>query len=220
MSDAITLTAELRTDIGKGASRRLRRAGEKVPAIIYGAEDAPLTLSLKVNELTKAMQQETFYSQILNVLVDGKATQAIVRDLQRNPASGKVQHIDFQRISANKEMYVSVPLHFINEETCVGVKMHGGIIAHTLTEVEISCLPKDLPEYIEVDMADIDVGASVHLSDLVLSPGVAIVALAQGEDHDIPVVAVNAPRVGSEEEGDEAAAASDEAAAAPDEDDD
>jgi large subunit ribosomal protein L25 len=200
MSDKIALTAEIRTDVGKGASRRLRRSGEKVPAIIYGAEDAPQNLTLAANELSKAMQQEAFYSQILDVLVDGQSNQAVVRDLQRNPASGKVLHIDFQRVSANKPINVNVPLHFINEEQCVGVKISGGIISHNLTEVEISCLPADLPEYIEVDMKDIDLGFAVHLSGLALPAGVTIIALTHGDDHDIPVVAVNARRGGAEEE--------------------
>ena len=198
MSDKITLTAELRTDVGKGASRRLRRAGEKVPAIIYGADEQPQTLSLVVNELAKVMQQEAFYSQILDVVVDGKSNQAVVRDLQRNPANGKVQHIDFQRISADRAMNVSVPLHFINEENCVGVKIGGGIISHNLTEVEISCLPADLPEFIEVDMQDVDVGFSVHLSGLALPEGVTIIALTYGEDRDIPVVSVSARRGGAD----------------------
>ncbi len=194
MSEKIALTAEIRTDVGKGASRRLRRSGEKVPAIIYGAEDAPQNLTLAANELAKAMQQEAFFSQIMDVVVEGKANQAVVRDLQRNPASGKVLHIDFQRVSANKPLNVSVPLHFINEDQCVGVKMNGGIISHTLNEVEISCLPADLPEYIEVDMKELDLGFAIHLSGLALPPGVTIVALTHGEDHDIPVVSVNAPR--------------------------
>ncbi len=209
MSDKISLTAELREDVGKGASRRLRRLGNKVPAIIYGADEAPQTLTLAVNELTKAMEQEAFYSQILNVEVDGKSNQAVVRDLQRNPSNGKVQHIDFMRISANREMQVSVPLHFINEEQCVGVKINGGSIAHNLTEVEISCLPANLPEYIEIDMQDVDVGTSVHLSDLALPDGVVIVALTYGEDRDIPVATVAARRGGAEDalaEADAAAA--------------
>jgi len=199
MSDKIALAAEIRTDVGKGASRRLRRSGEKVPAIIYGADDAPQNLTLAANELSKAMQQEAFYSQILDVVVDGKSNQAVVRDLQRNPASGKVLHIDFQRVSANKPINVNVPLHFINEEQCVGVKIGGGIISHNLTEVEISCLPADLPEYLEVDMKDVDVGFAVHLSGLALPPGVTIVALTYGEDHDITVVSVNAKRGGAAE---------------------
>jgi len=198
MSDKISLTAEIRTDVGKGASRRLRRSGKKVPAIVYGAEEAPQNITLAANELVKAMEREVFYSQILDVVIDGKATQTVVRDLQRNPATGRVQHIDFQRISANKAMHVNVPLHFINEEQCVGVKMNGGIIAHNLTEVEISCLPADLPEYIQVDMKDVDVGYAVHLSGLALPTGVTIIALTHGEDHDIPVVSVNARRGGAE----------------------
>jgi large subunit ribosomal protein L25 len=214
MSDAIELTAELRADVGKGASRRLRRLENKIPAIIYGADEPPQTLSLGVNQLTKAMQAEAFYSQILSVVVDGKAQQAVVRDLHRNPANDRVLHIDFQRISADKEMHVSVPLHFINEDTCVGVKFGGGMITHSLTEVEVSCLPAALPEFIEVDMADVDTGSSVHLSDLVLPEGVTIVALTYGEDRDIPVSSVTVPRGGAEEEEllDEAAAAEGEEA--------
>ena len=205
MSDYISLTAELREDVGKGASRRLRRLGNKVPAIIYGAEEAPVNLTLAVNELTKAMEQEAFYSQILEVVVDGKASQAVIRDLQRNPASGNVQHIDFMRISANREMQVSVPLHFMNEESCVGVRLNNGAITHNLTEVEISCLPANLPEFIEIDMEEVDAGSSIHLSDLVLPEGVVIIALTHGEDRDIPVVSVTARRIETAE-GDEASA--------------
>ena len=215
MSDKITLTAELREDVGKGASRRLRRLGNNVPAIIYGAEDAPQNLTLAVNELTKAMEQEAFYSQILDVVVGGKSNQAVVRDLQRNPSNGRVLHVDFMRISADREIQVSVPLHFVNEENCVGVKIGGGAITHNLTEVEISCLPANLPEYLEVDMEDIDVGTSVHLSDLVLPEGVVIVALTYGEDRDIPAVSVTTRRGGAELEDEEleAAAEGDEDAA-------
>ena len=203
MSDKLTLTAELREDVGKGASRRLRRLGNKVPAIIYGADEAPQTLSLAVNELTKAMQQETFYSQIMDVVIDGAAHQAVVRDLQRNPANGKVTHVDFQRISADREINVNIPLHFINEDKCVGVCIGGGNITHTLTEVEISALPGNLPEFIEVDMEKIEAGSSVHLSDLALPDGVTIVALTYGADRDIPVVSVTARRGGAQEdEGD------------------
>ncbi|MEE2784432.1 MAG: 50S ribosomal protein L25/general stress protein Ctc [Pseudomonadota bacterium] len=200
MSDRISLTAELREDVGKGASRRLRRLGNHVPAIIYGAEEAPQTLALAVNELDKVMQQEAFYSQILDVVIKGKKQQAVVRDLQRDPANSKVQHIDFFRISVDKEIQVSVPLHFINEDVCVGVKVGEGNITHNLTEVEISCLPAALPEYIEIDMEEVDVGSSVHLSELILPEGVVIVALTYGAERDIPVVSVTVPRGGGEEE--------------------
>ncbi len=211
MSEKISLTAELREDVGKGASRRLRRLGNKVPAIIYGAENAPQNLTLGANELSKAMQLEAFYSQIMDVNVAGDVQQAVVRDLQRNPANGKVLHIDFQRISADKEMHVQVPLHFVGEDQCVGVKVGGGNITHNLTEVEIACLPANLPEYIEVYMAEVEAGVSVHLSDLALPEGVRIVALAYGEDRDIPVVSVRLPRGGVQED-EEVAAPGEEAA--------
>lgn len=205
MSDSITLTATVRTDVGKGASRRLRRLEDKVPAIIYGGEIEPQKLMLSGNEIFKASQVEAFYSQVLDVAVDGKVQPAVIRDLQRNPASGRIQHIDFQRISADKEINVNVPLHFINEAACVGVKMSGGTLTHNLTEVEITCLPANLPEFIEVDMLEVEAGSSVHLSDLKLQEGVTIVALTFGEDRDIPVASVTARR-GASEDGDDTAA--------------
>ena len=218
MSDIIELTAELRTTVGKGASRRLRRLEGKVPAIIYGGGAEAVMLSLSSNELSKAMQVEAFYSQVLNVSIDGKSEQAVVRDLQRNPADERVQHVDFQRVRANVAITVSVPLHFINEESCVGVKMQGGTLTRTLTEVEVSCLPASLPEYIEVDMAEVESGTSVHLSDLNIGEGVTIIALTLGEDRDIPVASVTAKRGGA---GDgEEASATEEAPAAEDAADD
>ena len=218
MSDIIELTAELRTTVGKGASRRLRRLEDKVPAIIYGGEGEAVMLSLSSNELSRAMQVEAFYSQVLNVSIDGKSEQAVVRDLQRNPADERVQHVDFQRVRANVAITVSVPLHFINEESCVGVKMQGGTLTRTLTEVEVSCLPASLPEYIEVDMAEVESGTSVHLSDLNIGEGVTIIALTLGEDRDIPVASVTAKRGGA---GDgEEASATEEAPAAEDAADD
>ena len=161
------------------------------------------------------MQFETFYSQILNVTIDCKTEQAVVRDLQRNPANERVQHVDFQRVSADREINVNVPLHFINEESCVGVKMQGGTLTRTLTEVEISCLPANLPEFIEVDMAEVESGSSVHLSDLVICEGVTIVALTFGADRYIPVASVTAKRGGGAAEDDEDAPA-EEAAASDD----
>lgn len=200
MSDNIQLTAELRTDVGKGASRRLRRLEDKVPGIIYGEGKDPQMLTLSANEVGKAMQLEAFYSQIIDLDVAGKKQQAVVRDMQRNPANERVLHIDFLRISANKPINVSVPLHFINEDACVGVKTEGGTITHNMTEVEITCLPANLPEYIEVDMAEIAAGVSVHLSDLIIPEGVTIAALAFGEDRDVPVASVTARRGSGEDE--------------------
>ncbi|MDP6375235.1 MAG: 50S ribosomal protein L25/general stress protein Ctc [Pseudomonadales bacterium] len=212
MSDQIELTAELRKDVGKGASRRLRRLSEKVPGIIYGADADAQALTLQSNELTKAMQQEAFYSQILNVIVEGDGQQAVVRDLQRHPATSRVMHIDFLRISADKELQVHVPIHFINEDKCVGVRQEGGVLAHNLIEVEISCLPKDLPEFIEVDVSGLNLGHAIHLSNLILGEGATIVALTHGDDHDLTVVSCNQPRVASEEEEEAEAEAMAEAA--------
>ena len=208
MSDKISLTAELRSDVGKGASRRLRRDGDKVPAIIYGADKDPQNLTLAVNELTKAMEQEAFYSQILDVVVDGAGQDAVVRDLQRNPATGRVMHVDFQRISADQAIHVNVPLHFINEDTAPAVKLQGGIVSHTMTEVEVICLPQNLPEFIEVDMAKVELGTVLHLSDLVLPKGVELVELNKGADHDAPVVSVVKPAgiVDDEDDAEEDAA--------------
>ncbi len=214
MSEKLELHAEVRADVGKGASRRLRRQGELVPGIIYGGEADAVNLTLKTNELSKAMMSEAFFSQILNVVVDGKAQQAVLRDLQRNPTNDKVIHVDFLRVSADRVIQVSVPIHFVNEDKCVGVRLGGGTIAHTLNEVEISCLPKDLPEYVEVYMAELDVNQTVHLSDLALPAGVTVVALEHGDDR--AVVSVAPPRGGAEAEEEEAAAAAaEEAAEAP-----
>ena len=211
MSQNIEINAELRSDVGKGASRRLRRSGDKVPGIIYGAEEDPINLTLNTNELAKAMQSEAFFSQILDVKFDGKSQQAVLRDMQRNPATEKVLHVDFMRISANKPIQLSVPLHFVNEDKCKGVRLGGGTISHTMNEVEISCLPADLPEFIEVYMAELDVGEIIHLSDLALPQGVSIVALAH--DDDRAVASVIMPRGGAEEEEElEAAAEGEEAA--------
>ena len=200
MSQQIEINAAQREDVGKGASRRLRRLASKVPGIIYGGDTGPQPLTLNVNELVKAMEQEAFYSQILSVVVDGTSQQAVVRDLQRHPANDKVMHIDFMRIRADKPIQVHVPIHFINEEECVGVKLGGGNLGHNLIEVEISCLPGDLPEFIEVDVENLELGQSLHLSDLALPQGVTIVALTYGEDRDIQVVSVQQPRVIEEEE--------------------
>ncbi len=205
MSQQIEINAEVRSDVGKGASRRLRRSGDKIPGIIYGAEEDPVNLTLSTNELAKAMQSEAFFSQILDVKYDGKSQQAVLRDMQRNPATEKVLHVDFMRISANKPIQVSVPLHFVNEDKCKGVRLGGGTISHTMNEVEISCLPADLPEFIEVFMAELDVGEIIHLSDLALPQGVSIVALTH--DDDRAVASVIMPRGGVEEEEEELEAA-------------
>lgn len=200
MSNEFSLNAELRSDEGKGASRRLRRLRNKVPAVIYGGTDAPQSISLAVNELNKALSHEAFYSHILTLTLEGKEQQAVLRDLQRHPSKPVILHADFQRIDANRKIHMNVPIHFINETSCIGVKLQGGAISHQMTEVEVNCLPKDLPEYIEVDMANVEIDSIIHLSDLTMPAGVEIIALTHGADHDLPVANVHATRVSTEAE--------------------
>jgi len=194
MSTEFTLHAKGREDTGKGASRRLRRLAEEIPAIVYGGKKNPAQISLAHKDVAKALENEAFYSHIISLDVDGKSEDVIIKDIQRHPAKSLIQHMDFFRVSKSTKLQVRAPLHFINEEECVGVKLGGGLIAHSMTELEISCLPKDLPEYLEVDMAEIDLGQTVHISDIELPKGVASVALSHGEDHDLPVASVNKPK--------------------------
>ena len=211
MSDTFVVEAELRSDEGKGASRRLRRLEAKVPAIIYGGDSAPVSLSLIRKDLEKHLEKEAFYSAIIEVAYDGKKEKAILKALQRHPAKDFPMHADFFRVEANKAIKVSIPLHFTNEDTCVGVKMGGGRIQHTVNEVEVLALPADLTEFIEVDMTDVQVGDIIHLSDLQLPEGVTSTALALGDDRDMGVASVLAPRggkgagAGDEDAGDESA---------------
>ena len=195
-----SLNANTRDDLGKGASRRLRRNDGLVPAIVYGGNKEPQSISIAARELNKAPENEAFYSHVIKLSVDGKKEDVLLKALQRHPAKPRIMHADFLRVVAGHEVTVHVPLHFINEDTCVGVKKSGGVISHTMTDVEITCLPKDLPEFIEVDMAGVDLGDIVHLSNLKLPKGVTVPALAQGADHDLPVANVHAARVAVESE--------------------
>jgi large subunit ribosomal protein L25 len=202
-NNSFVVEAEVRSDTGKGASRRLRRAG-KVPAILYGGKGDPVALTLHHDSMIHALEDEAFYSHILTVKVDGKAEKAVLRDLQRHPYKSLIMHMDFQRVSEEEVIRMVVPLHFINEDNCKGVKQGGGVINHSQTEVEISCKAGALPEYIEVDLAEVEVGQTVHLSDLVLPEGVEIPALAHGVEHDLGVVTVHAGHgTGGAVEGDD-----------------
>ena len=197
MSVAFELNAEPRPDVGKGASRRLRRQG-KVPAVLYGGDKAPEALTLLQREILYQLDNEAFYSHVLQVNIGARKEQAILRDLQRHPYKPTILHLDLQRITADEKVRVHVPLHFINEDSAPGVKQQGGAISRLRIEVEVSCLPKDLPEFIEVDLADLRIGEAIQLSQLKLPAGVEIVELSP--EHDVPVVSIHGQRVAAEEE--------------------
>ena len=201
MSTTIELNASVRAEIGKGASRRLRHA-DKVPAVLYGAGKEAVSLTLEHSKVLKAQEQEQFYSQILKLNIDGEKVEAIVKDMQRHPYKPKVTHLDFQRVAADQALHTNVPLHFINEEAAVKA---GGVVAHHAAEIEVSCLPKDLPEFIEVDVAKVAVGETLHLTDVQLPAGVSSVELAKGADHDVAIVTVEKKK-GAAEDEEEAAA--------------
>jgi large subunit ribosomal protein L25 len=198
MSEDFIVNAETRTDVGKGASRRLRHTG-RVPAIIYGSGKDPVSLTLGHDEFMHHLEHEAFYSHILTVNVDGKKQKAVMKDLQRHPSKSRVMHVDFLRVSDKDVIHMSIPVHFLNEESSVGVKA-GGLVSHLMTTVDIACKASDLPEYLQLDIIGVEVGGSLHLSDIVLPEGVEIPALAQGPDHDLPIVSIHLPRAVVEEE--------------------
>jgi large subunit ribosomal protein L25 len=171
-----------------------------VPAIVYGADQEPTPIALEYRVIKKNLNQEAFFSHILTLNVNGAPERVILRDLQRHPASPGVMHMDLQRVSEDEEIRMRVPLHFTGEDDAPGVRSEGGVVSHMLTEVEVSCLPKDLPEYIAVDVSDLHVNDALHLSDLRTPQGVEVVELSYGEEHDIAVVSIHLPRVEREEE--------------------
>lgn len=191
----LELTAVSREDKGKGASRRLRRLAGQVPAIIYGGKKDPESISILHKDIAHSLENEAFYSQILTITIDGKSQDVILKDVQRHPAKAVILHADFQRISKDQKLTVRVQLHFINEDTCIGVKTQGGQITHNMTELEISCLPADIPQYLEVDMAEVEMDQVLHISDIKLPKGVESVALSHGEEHDQPIASVHEVKV-------------------------
>ena len=206
MSQEFVIEAFPRDDQGRGASRRLRREERKIPAIIYGGGKDATAVSIWHNELKKALENEAFFSHVLTVELNGKKESVILKDLQRPPYKPLLTHADFLRVDKDHEIHVNVPLHFINEESAPAIKLQGGVANHQITEVEVICLPQNLPEFIEVDMATVAMDQVIHLSDLKLPKDVKIAALLQGEDHDLPVVAIHKPRgakVDDAEDGDE-----------------
>jgi large subunit ribosomal protein L25 len=190
MAEKFDLIADYREDTGKGASRRLRRKG-LVPAIIYGAGRPPRSITFDHNKVIKQLENESFYSSVLNIKVGEKSQAAILKDLQRHPAKRQIMHMDFQRIVEDEVIRMNVPIHFLNEEVAVGVKTGGGKVSRLMTEIEVVCLPKDLPEYLDVDIADLELDELRYISDIPLPEGVEIPALAQGDEANRPIVSIH-----------------------------
>jgi large subunit ribosomal protein L25 len=211
MADTTTITAEIREDVGKGASRRLRHAG-KVPAVIYGGHKDPVSLTVQQDELLHATSNESFFASILEIKVGkDRIQQAVVRDMHRHPFKPVIMHIDFMRVSAEVVIRISVPIHFVGEEESPAGKASGVVIQHQVTEVEIAALPKDIPEFLAVDLSDIDAGDAVMLSSIALPEGVTIPAL-ETEDEEYDVSVANAIHI-KEDQGTGAAAAAEAEAA-------
>jgi len=200
------LNAEVREVKGKGASRRLRREEGLTPAIVYGGDKEPTQVTLAHKDVIKAFEDEGFFSHVVKLNIGGTAENVLIKDVQRHAYKPVVMHVDFQRVSATTKVKQHIPLHFINEETCKGVKLQGGKISHNISDVVVVCEAGKLPEFIEVDMADVEVGTTLHLSDLKLAEGVQILELTHGADHDAAVVSVDAPKgAAADAEGEEAA---------------
>jgi len=200
MTDLFTLEAEVRTDLGKGASRRLRHAN-KVPAILYGEGKDPISLTLEHKNVYRAQQEEAFYSHVLTLKIDGKPVECLIKDMQRHPFKQVVMHLDFLRIDATHPVHVNAPVHFINEDAA---EKKGGTIAHHVNEIAISCLPANIPEFISVDVAGLEVGQTLHLSDITFPKGVTSDELAKGESHDQAVITLNAPKIAVSDDEEEA----------------
>jgi large subunit ribosomal protein L25 len=198
------LQAEKREQQGSAHNRRLRRTG-RVPAVIYGGGQEPLSVSLNHMALLREMEQEAFFTSILSLKIGNQTQPAVVKEVQRHPAKPQLLHLDFQRIVEDEEITLHVPIHFVGEAAARGVKEQGGVIEHLLTDVEVTCLPRYLPEYLELDVSAMELNQMLHLSDIPLPEGVTLVALSHQQDH--PVVTVSPPRREEEEEGAEPAAA-------------
>ena len=194
MSEQVNLNATSREVEGKSSSRQLRRAGS-VPAVIYGGEKDPIRISILEKDIAKAAEIPGFATQILNINISGEEQNVILKELQRHPATQRVLHADLQRVNPDTKISISVPVRFLNEDICMGVKMHGGAISRLINNIDITCLASNLPEYLEVDVAELDVGDSVFLSALNLPEGVEIPSLALGEDRDQAVVSITEAKV-------------------------
>jgi len=191
---SLELNATLRGDKGKGASRRLRYANV-LPAIVYGGNKDSVSISLQQKDVQHKLPDESFYSQVLSLNIEGKAEDVLIRDIQHHPYKMEVMHMDFIRVDAKKVVHIFSQLHFIGEDVSPGIKTEGGVVNHVITEVELECLPKNIPDFIEVDLSEMHVGDIIHLSDLKLPKDVIILALKQGEEHDTAVVGMHTRKV-------------------------
>lgn len=207
MATQHSISATDRKEQGKGASRRLRLTGQ-VPAVVYGGTEPPKSIQMLHNTVLLASQHEWFYAAILDLEINGSSQKVLLRDMQRHPFKAQILHLDFLRISENEMITVRVPLHFLNQDTSPAGKSSGIVVTHELNEVEVECLPKDLPEYIEIDLATFSEGDVVHLSDLKMPEGVTVPELKLGKEHDVAVVIARQARVEAEPtpDGDEPAA--------------
>ncbi|MCH8865898.1 MAG: 50S ribosomal protein L25/general stress protein Ctc [Proteobacteria bacterium] len=199
MAEKFDLIAEIREDMGKGASRRLRHKG-LIPAIIYGAGRPPRALSFEHNKVMRQLENESFYSSVLNIRVGDKSQAAIIKDIQRHPAKKQILHLDLQRIVEDEKIKMNVPIHYTGEDLAIGVKEGGGKVSHLRTEVEVICLPKDLPEYFEVDISALQLDEMLHLSDIKMPEGVEIPQLALGPEHDQAIVSIHVIKAAPVEE--------------------
>jgi len=203
MTAVFELEAELRKDVGKGASRRLRRLQDKVPAIMYGGKEAPTSITLSHNKILKAIEHEAFFSHILTIKLEGKPVKAVIRDMHRHPIKKQVMHIDFQRISATDPITMTVPIHFVGTENAPGLKVGGALLSHLMSDLEVRCLPAKLPEYIVCDVSKMEIDAVLHISNLQIPEGVEVILLSHGQDS--PVASLHVKRVEAEVEEDTAA---------------
>ena len=193
----IEINAKERKSKGTGASRRLRHEGS-TPGILYGGVKDAISLEIDTKELFMQFRHEAFHASILTLNLEGKKESVILRDFQMHPVRNNIQHIDFQRINENEKISVKVPFHFVNEETAPGVKIEGGLVSHIMTEIDISCLPKDLPQYIEVDLGELAMGESIHLSEVTVPEGVELTSLT--DENDPAITSISKPKVVVEEE--------------------
>ena len=197
------MTAKKRNDQGSGASRRLRRAG-RVPAVVYGGSEAAQAIDLDMNTILLNLRKEAFHASVLVLDIEGKKESVLLRDSQMHPYKAIVLHVDFQRVDPNQKLHQKIPLHFVNADVAPGVKLSGGLVSHAMNELDVSCLPANLPEFIEVDLKDLKVGQSIHVKDLTLPKGVSVVS--HGQDDPV-IVSIVAKKGGSDEAAAEAAPA-------------